>query len=687
MEALTFVPSHVPLQHSSSSSSSSHSFNKSNLVVKKKKGHCHFSVVSSSTDRTVEVSEKPSSVNTTTQENPLKKSSLSSSSSSVPPLMKVSPESLQYESGFLGSIPSKQGIDELLGEDSPDSMSYLTNILSSKVYDVAIESPLQYAKKLSERIGVNVWLKREDLQPVFSFKLRGAYNMMAKLSEDQLARGVICSSAGNHAQGVALAAQRLGCDAVIVMPVTTPEIKWKSVKRLGAKVVLVGDSYDEAQAYAKQQGEQEGRTFIPPFDHPDVIMGQGTVGMEIVRQAEEPLHAIFVPVGGGGLIAGIAAYVKLVCPEVKIIGVEPSDANAMALSLHHGERIMLDQVGGFADGVAVKVVGEETFRLCRELIDGVVLVSRDAICASIKDMFEEKRSILEPAGALALAGAEAYCKYYGLKSENVVAVTSGANMNFDRLRLVTELADVGRKREAVLATYMLEETGSFKQFCELIGPMNITEFKYRYDTTKNEALVLYRQVLLDLHEARRDCNNVGLHTVSELTAMVNRMESCQLRTINLTTNDLVKDHLRHLYIDIISKEDANKMISPARLSWICVTAFNVHHCILCDAYYLIIARLNILLLMGGRSNVQDELICRFVFPERPGALVKFLDTFSPRWNISLFHYRAQGETGANVLVGIQVPSSEMYEFRVCVDNLGYEYTDEMSNAAFRLLMQ
>ncbi|XP_026439972.1 threonine dehydratase biosynthetic, chloroplastic-like [Papaver somniferum] len=622
MEALTFVPSHVPLQHSSSSSSSSHSFNKSNLVVKKKKGHCHFSVVSSSTDRTVEVSEKPSSVNTTTQENPLKKSSLSSSSSSVPPLMKVSPESLQYESGFLGSIPSKQGIDELLGEDSPDSMSYLTNILSSKVYDVAIESPLQYAKKLSERIGVNVWLKREDLQPVFSFKLRGAYNMMAKLSEDQLARGVICSSAGNHAQGVALAAQRLGCDAVIVMPVTTPEIKWKSVKRLGAKVVLVGDSYDEAQAYAKQQGEQEGRTFIPPFDHPDVIMGQGTVGMEIVRQAEEPLHAIFVPVGGGGLIAGIAAYVKLVCPEVKIIGVEPSDANAMALSLHHGERIMLDQVGGFADGVAVKVVGEETFRLCRELIDGVVLVSRDAICASIKDMFEEKRSILEPAGALALAGAEAYCKYYGLKSENVVAVTSGANMNFDRLRLVTELADVGRKREAVLATYMLEETGSFKQFCELIGPMNITEFKYRYDTTKNEALVLY---------------SVGLHTVSELTAMVNRMESCQLRTINLTTNDLVKDHLRHL--------------------------------------------------MGGRSNVQDELICRFVFPERPGALVKFLDTFSPRWNISLFHYRAQGETGANVLVGIQVPSSEMYEFRVCVDNLGYEYTDEMSNAAFRLLMQ
>ncbi|KAI3959280.1 hypothetical protein MKW98_018870 [Papaver atlanticum] len=496
-----FVPSHVPLQHSSSS----HSFNKTNLVVNKKKGYCHNSSLSSS--------------------------------SSVAPLMRVLPESLQYESGFLGSVP--------VGT----KYRTLSNILFSKVYDVAIESPLQHAKKLSERIGVNV----------FSFKLRGAYNMMAKLSKYQLSRGVICSSAGNHAQGVALAAQKLSCDAVIVMPVTTPEIKWKSVKRLGAKVVLVGDSYDEAQAYAKEQGEQEGRTFVPPFDHRDVIVGQGTVGMEILHQMKEPLHAIFVPVWGGGLIAGIAAYVKLVSPEVKIIGVEPYDANAMALSLHHGKRVMLEKVGGFSDGVAVKVVGEETFSLCRELIDGVVLVSRDAICASIKDMFEEKRSILEPAGALALAGAEAYCKYYGLESENVVAITSGANMNFDRLRLVTELAAVGRNREAVLATHIPEEPGSFKRFCEQIGPMNITEFKYRY--------------------------------------------------------------------------------------------------------------------MGGRSNVQDELICRFVFPERPGALMKFLDTFSPRWNISLFHYRAQ------------VPSSEMYEFQVCVDNLGYEYTDEMSNAAFRLLMQ
>ncbi|EYU38592.1 hypothetical protein MIMGU_mgv1a003122mg [Erythranthe guttata] len=407
------------------------------------------------------------------------------------PLLRVSPSSLQCESGRL--LPNENLGRGVVAEGTLNAMEYLTNILASKVYDVAYESPLQLATKLSERWGVNIWLKREDLQPVFSFKLRGAYNMMAKLPKEQLERGVICSSAGNHAQGVALSAQKLGCNAVIAMPVTTPEIKWKSVERLGATVVLIGDSYDEAQTYAKKRAEEEGRTFVPPFDHPDVIIGQGTVGMEIVKQMKGPIEAIFVPVGGGGLIAGIAAYMKRVSPEVKIIGVEPFDANAMALSLHHDQRVMLDQVGGFADGVAVKVVGEETFRLCSELIDGVVLVGRDAICASIKDMFEEKRSILEPAGALALAGAEAYCKYYGLKGANVVAVTSGANMNFDRLRLVTELADVGRRREAVLATYIQEEPGSFKQFCELVGPLNITEFKYRCILDKQEALVLYRQ--------------------------------------------------------------------------------------------------------------------------------------------------------------------------------------------------
>ncbi|XP_054804237.1 threonine dehydratase biosynthetic, chloroplastic [Prosopis cineraria] len=559
-----------------------------------------------------EVTSVPSSSsNVASREDPL-------AVTSVPPRPRVSPDSLQYPPGYLGAVPDRTDGD---GNDSIiNAMGYLTNILSSKVYDVAVESPLQLATKLSERLGVNLWLKREDLQPVFSFKLRGAYNMMVKLPKEQLEKGVICSSAGNHAQGVALAAKRLNCSAVIAMPVTTPEIKWRSVERLGATVVLVGDSYDEAQAYAKKRAKEEGRTFIPPFDHPDVIMGQGTVGMEIVRQIQGPVHAIFVPVGGGGLIAGIAAYVKRVSPQVKIIGVEPTEANAMALSLHHGQRVILDKVGGFADGVAVKEVGEETFRLCKDLVDGVVLVSRDSICASIKDMFEEKRSILEPAGALALAGAEAYCKYYGLRGENIVAVTSGANMNFDKLRVVTELANVGRKQEAVLATILPEEPGSFKQFCQLVGKMNITEFKYRYNSDK-KAVVLY---------------SVGVHTVSELRAMQERMESSQLKTYNLTESDLVKDHLRYL--------------------------------------------------MGGRSDVQNEVLCRFVFPERPGALVKFLDSFSPRWNISLFHYRGEGETGANVLVGIQVPKSEMAEFHDRADRLGYDYTVVNNDDDFQLLM-
>ncbi|XP_047332399.1 threonine dehydratase 1 biosynthetic, chloroplastic-like [Impatiens glandulifera] len=614
MEALHFAPTHQLLLRQKNTNKTKSHFNDiftskpAAAAAANKIRPLIYSALSKPTDG---ASSKPSLLNGTTSPQ---------SNLPAPPLLRVSSDSLQYPAGFLGAVPDQdiQGS----GTNLLNAMEYLTNVLSSKVYDVAIESPLQLAPKLSEKLGVNIWLKREDLQPVFSFKLRGAYNMMAKLSKEQLERGVICSSAGNHAQGVALSAQRLGCDAVIVMPVTTPEIKWKSVKRLGACVVLIGDSYDEAQAYAKKRGEEEGRTFIPPFDHPDVIIGQATTGMEIVRQMKSPLHAIFVPVGGGGLIAGIAAYVKRVSPEVKIIGVEPADANAMALSLHHGQRVMLDQVGGFADGVAVKVVGEETFRLCKDLIDGIVLVSRDAICASIKDMFEEKRSILEPAGALSLAGAEAYCKYYGLKGVNVVAITSGANMNFDRLRLVTELADVGRQREAVLTTFMPEEPGSFKRFCELVGPMNITEFKYRYNINKKEALVLY---------------SVGLHTVSELEAMVKRMKSAGLRTNNLTDNDLVKDHLRHL--------------------------------------------------VGGRSNVDNELLCRFVFPERPGALMKFLHVLSPRWNISLFHYRGQGDTGANVLVGIQVPVSEMTEFRDLANDLGYEYNIESDNEAFKLLMQ
>lgn len=538
-------------------------------------------------------------------------------------LRKVAPESLQYNPGFLGSNPhiSTAGCPSTLGSHS-SALTYLTGILSSKVYDVAIESPLELAPKLSERTGVRIFLKREDLQPVFSFKLRGAYNMMANLSREQLEQGVICSSAGNHAQGVALAACKLNCDAIIAMPVTTPEIKWKSVERLGATVILVGDSYDETQAYAKQRSREEGRVFVPPFDHPDVIAGQGTIGMEIGRQVSGPLHAVFVPIGGGGLIAGIAAYLKQVRPEVRIIGVEPSDANAMALSLHHGERIMLEHVGAFADGVAVKCVGEETFGICRDLVDGVVLVSRDAICAAIKDMFEEKRSILEPAGALALAGALAYCKYYDLSGENIIAITSGANMNFERLRLVTQLADVGARKEAVFATFIPEELGSFKRFMELVGPMNVTEFKYRYDDDKGKALVL--------------CS-VGLHKEEELEAMKRRLEGAGLSASDLTNNDLAKDHLRHL--------------------------------------------------MGGRTNVKHERLCRFVFPERPGALMKFLNVFSPHWNITLFHYRSQGEMGANVLVGMQVPEQDEKKFNDCANLLGYDYQDERTNVAFQLLMR
>ncbi|KAJ7534615.1 hypothetical protein O6H91_13G102900 [Diphasiastrum complanatum] len=537
-----------------------------------------------------------------------------------PHLLRVHPDSLQYEAGHLGGI--SENTASAAGEDReqvPTAMSYLTRILTSKVYDVAVETPLEPATKLSERVGADILLKREDLQPVFSFKLRGAYNMMSRLSREQLDKGVICSSAGNHAQGVALAASRLKCNAVICMPVTTPEIKWKSVKRLGANVVLVGDSYDETQAYAKQRSEEEGRIFVPPFDHPDIIAGQGTIGMEIVRQHVGPLHAVFVPIGGGGLIAGVAAYMKRVRPEVRIIGVEPTDANAMALSLYHGERVILEQCGGFADGVAVKTVGEETFRLCRDLVDGVVLVTRDAICAAIKDMFEEKRSILEPAGALALAGAKAYCKYYGLKNEAVVAITSGANMNFDRLRIVTELANVGARKEAVLAIFMPEEHGSFKKFVEKIGAVNFTEFRYRY-SSKEKALVL--------------CS-VDLHKEEELEALKGRMAGHAMQLLDMTDNDLVKDHLRHL--------------------------------------------------MGGRTCVENELLYRFVFPERPGALLKFLDMFSLRWNITLFHYRAQGESGANVLVGLQVPLEDEEEFNARAAALGYDYQDERENEAYKMM--
>eukprot|EP00271_Cylindrocystis_brebissonii_P022103 TRINITY_DN831_c3_g1_i1.p1 TRINITY_DN831_c3_g1~~TRINITY_DN831_c3_g1_i1.p1 ORF type:complete len:657 (+),score=125.18 TRINITY_DN831_c3_g1_i1:103-2073(+) len=530
-------------------------------------------------------------------------------------------EELQYEPGELGAVPEARWQGTGKRPVSEKTREYLTEILDSRVYDVAVVSPLERANKLSAALGNEVFLKREDMQKVFSFKLRGAYNMMAKLSKEQLTRGVITASAGNHAQGVALAAAKLGCTAIIAMPVTTPEIKWRAVNDLGATVALVGDAFDATQAYAKRRAAEEGLVFVPPFDHPDVIAGQGTVGFEILQQHPEPLHAIFVPVGGGGLIAGIAAYIKSIRgDEIRIIGVEPADANAMALSLHKGQRVQLKHAGGFADGVAVKVVGEETFRLSRELVDGVVLVSRDAICAAIKDVFTETRSILEPAGALALAGAKAYCQYYGLKGESVVAITSGANMNFDRLRMVTELANVGAKSEAVLATSMPETPGSFKKFVELVGGMNITEFKYRF-RSKKVAHVLY---------------SVGLHREEELQALIGRMQEAGLDTKDMSKNDLAKDHLRHL----------------------------VH----------------------GSTGLANEALFRFVFPERPGALRDFLNMLSPRWNITLFHYRAQGEMGANILVALQVPPEEESEFKSCADALGYSYSDERTNDAYLMFM-
>ncbi|KAJ0020273.1 hypothetical protein Pint_32006 [Pistacia integerrima] len=525
------------------------------------------------------------------------------------PLMDVSAESLSYKSGYLGAVPEKEAAD-VGGDGIHNAMNYLTKILTAKVYDVAIESPLDYAPKLSEKLGVHVWLKREDLQPVFSFKLRGAYNMMANLTMQQLEMGVIIHQQGTVPKELQFLHKH----------------QWKSVERLGATVVLVGESYEEAQDYAKMRAKNEGLTLIPPFDHPQVIAGQGTIGMEIVRQMPAaPLHAIFVPVGGGGLIAGIAAYVKRVRPEVKVIGVEPYDANAMALSLHHGKRVRRNRVGSFADGVAVEVVGEETFRLCRNLIDGVVLVKRVSICASIKanlkflTCLRKNRSILEPAGALAIAGAEAYCKYYGVKGENVVAITSGANMNFDRLRFVSQFVAIGRQCKAVLLTCMPQKWRNFRKFNQLVSPLIITEFRCRNDIGKEEPMVLYRHAPLTL---------VSFNTVLQLREMLERMESNKLPTIDLTNNDLVdEDHLQFL----------------------------------------------------------EMILCRFMFLEKAGALGKFLDTFSLRWNINLVHYRAQGEIDANVLVGFQVASFEMDEFKTLADGLGYVYAFETENKALKIL--
>ena len=497
---------------------------------------------------------------------------------------------------------------------------YLERILKARVYDVATESPLEAAPALSKRLRNRLLLKREDLQPVFSFKLRGAYNKMAGLPRKKLDKGVIAASAGNHAQGVALAAQKLGCRAVIVMPVTTPRIKIDAVAARGAEVVLHGDSYAEAFRKALKLKRLRGLTFVHPYDDPDVIAGQGTIGMEILRQDPGPLDAVFVPVGGGGLISGIAAYIKRVRPAVKIIGVEPVDADAMTRSLKLGRRVKLEHVGLFADGVAVKEVGKETFRLCRRFVDEMVLVDTDEMCAAIKDVFEDTRVVLEPAGALAVAGAKAWVERHGARGKTLVAIASGANTNFDRLRFIAEEAELGEHREAILAVTIPERPGSFRRFCATLGARNITEFNYRIADSKDAHIFV----------------GVEVQGRTQASKLVKNLRRRGLKTIDLSGNEMAKAHVRHM--------------------------------------------------VGGRAQAKNELLYRFEFPERPGALLRFLDSMRSDWNISLFHYRNHGADYGRVLVGMQVPKPEMKQFRAFLAKLGYPYADESRNPAYRLFL-
>lgn len=498
---------------------------------------------------------------------------------------------------------------------------YLERILTARVYDVAQETPLDFAPNLSARLNNQLLLKREDMQSVFSFKLRGAYNKMAQLPPDVLAQGAIAASAGNHAQGVALAAQYLGTRAIIVMPVTTPQVKVDAVRARGAQVVLYGDTFDEAYAHARQLEAEKGLIFIHPFNDPDVIAGQGTIGMELLRQCQKPIHAIFVAIGGGGLISGIAAYVKRLRPEIKIIGVEPVDADAMYQSLKAGHRVRLPQVGLFADGVAVREVGEETFRLCQQYVDDIILVETDDICAAIKDVFEDTRSIVEPAGALAIAAAKTYVEREQITGQTLIAIACGANMNFDRLRFVAERAELGERREAIFAVTIPEERGSLRKFCECIGKRNLTEFNYRIADEKEAHIFVGVQI-----ENRADA-----------VRMAETFEAKGFKTLDLTDDELTKLHLRHM--------------------------------------------------VGGRSPLaHHELLYRFEFPERPGALMKFVASMHPNWNISMFHYRNNGADYGRIVVGMQVPPHEMEEWQTFLDTLGYRYWDESQNPAYKLFL-
>ncbi len=498
---------------------------------------------------------------------------------------------------------------------------YIEKILKARVYDVADETPLDRMSSLSKRFDNQVLLKREDLQPVFSFKLRGAYNKIVNLPQDVLEKGVIAASAGNHAQGVALSAQKLGTKAVIVMPKTTPAIKVASVRAYGAKAVLHGDAYDDAYCHAIKLAEQEGLAFIHPYDDPDVIAGQGTVGMEILRQYTGELEAVFVPVGGGGLIAGVAAFIKYLHPQVKIIGVEPEDAPCMQQALLHKRRVKLKQVGIFADGVAVRQAGKEPYRIARKCVDEVILVSTDEICAAIKDIFDDTRSIAEPAGALAVAGIKKYIEREGITGKTLVAIDSGANMNFDRLRHVSERAELGERNEAILVVTIPEKPGSFRRFCNTIGKRGVTEFNYRYADDKDAHVFV--GVQLAGSEDGKD----------ELIA---RLKEKDYPVIDMTDNEMAKLHVRHM--------------------------------------------------VGGHAGVENELLYRFEFPERPGALLEFLTKMGYGWNISLFHYRNHGAAYGRVLVGVQVPEGGKQRFQGFLDELGYTYQEETDNPAYQLFL-
>ncbi len=506
---------------------------------------------------------------------------------------------------------------------APNLLSdYVRRILSAPVYDLAIETPLQAARALSAQLGNQVLLKREDLQPTFSFKIRGAYNRLSRLTPEQRARGVITASAGNHAQGVALAARELGIVATIVMPETTPALKVEGVRSRGGKVVLHGDAFPRALAHALQLAQRDSATFVPPFDDPDVIAGQGTVAMEILRQQPGALDAIFVPVGGGGLISGIAAYVKYLRPEVKVIGVEPQDSNCLQAALAAGERVVLPQVGTFADGVAVAQIGAHCFDICRHYVDEVITVSSDELCAAIKDIYDDTRSITEPSGALAVAGIKKYVAARGVSGQTLVAIDSGANVNFDRLRHVAERAELGEQREAVIAVTIPERPGSFRAFCQALGRRQITEFNYRYHPGKEARLFV----------------GVQIHPLTDpREALLASLGEQGYEVLDLTDNELAKLHIRHT--------------------------------------------------VGGHAGPgADERVLRFEFPERPGALLGFLESLGKRWNISLFHYRNHGAADARVFAALQVPEDERGDLPGLLDAMGYRYWDETDNPAYRLFL-